>query len=245
MLLSFACSAEDPISGGRHKVLGSKAMMIPPQTSTIASHLPKSVGAAFSIGLARRHPPEHRALPGDGLILCSFGDASANHSTAQGAFNAAAWAARQSTPLPLLFVCEDNGIGISVPTPRGWIEAAFSARPGLEYVTCDGRDMHDTWRAAKCGRTHVARQRRRPVFLHLRTVRLYGHAGADVPTTYLDPARLEADEADDPLLHSVRLLADSGALQPAEALGIYEETIAEVERPFQGGRHPAPARFRP
>src|SRR6185503_13539386 len=38
MLLSFAASAEDPISGGRHKVIGSKPLSIPPQTSTIASH---------------------------------------------------------------------------------------------------------------------------------------------------------------------------------------------------------------
>ena len=50
MLLSFGASAEDPISGGRHKVLGSKALSIPPQTSTIASHLPKAVGAAYAIG---------------------------------------------------------------------------------------------------------------------------------------------------------------------------------------------------
>ena len=53
MLLSFAASAEDPISGGRHKVLGSKSLNIPPQTSTIASHLPKAMGAAFAIDLAR------------------------------------------------------------------------------------------------------------------------------------------------------------------------------------------------
>lgn len=44
LLLSFAASAEDPISGGRHKVLGSKALAVPPQTSTIASHLPKAMG---------------------------------------------------------------------------------------------------------------------------------------------------------------------------------------------------------
>ncbi|MEL6680215.1 MAG: thiamine pyrophosphate-dependent enzyme, partial [Pseudomonadota bacterium] len=81
ILLSFAAAKDDPISGGRHKVLGSKVLAIPPQTSTIASHLPKAVGAAYSIGLARRHPPEHRALEDDGLIMCSFGDASANHST--------------------------------------------------------------------------------------------------------------------------------------------------------------------
>ena len=56
MLLSFATSREDPISGGRHKVLGSKALMIPPQTSTIASHLPKAVGTAIGIRRAgKRH----------------------------------------------------------------------------------------------------------------------------------------------------------------------------------------------
>ena len=77
MLLSFASSSEDPISGGRHKVLGSRALMIPPQTSTIASHLPKAVGAAYSIGAARRHRPEHALMADDALVMCSFGDASA------------------------------------------------------------------------------------------------------------------------------------------------------------------------
>ena len=47
LALSFVASSEDPISGGRHKVIGSKKLNIPPQTSTIASHLPKAVGAAF------------------------------------------------------------------------------------------------------------------------------------------------------------------------------------------------------
>ncbi|MCH8169244.1 MAG: MFS transporter, partial [Proteobacteria bacterium] len=86
MLLSFSVSSEDPVSGGRHKVLGSKALAIPPQTSTIASHLPKAVGAAYSVGVAKRLRPEHQALPDDAVVLCSFGDASVNHSTAQGAF---------------------------------------------------------------------------------------------------------------------------------------------------------------
>ena len=49
MALSFAASAEDPISGGRHKVLGCAQTYVPPQTSTIASHLPKAVGAAHSL----------------------------------------------------------------------------------------------------------------------------------------------------------------------------------------------------
>jgi 2-oxoisovalerate dehydrogenase E1 component len=229
MLLSFASSAEDPISGGRHKVLGSRALMIPPQTSTIASHLPKAVGAAYSIAAARRHRPEHAILPDDAIAYCSFGDASANHSTAQGAFNAAQWTSYQSVPLPLLFCCEDNGIGISTKTPTGWIAATFQNRPGLKYFACDGLDLYDTYATALAAAEYV-RTRRKPAFLHVRTIRLYGHAGADMPTTYLSREEVEAEEANDPLLHSVRLLDDAGALTPDRALTIYQETGARVAR---------------
>ncbi|WP_170401441.1 dehydrogenase E1 component subunit alpha/beta [Ruegeria arenilitoris] len=229
MLLSFACSKEDSTSGGRHKVLGSKALMIPPQTSTIASHLPKAVGAAYSLGAARRHDPEHRQLPEDGIAMCSFGDASANHSTAQGAINTAGWTSVQSIPLPLLFVCEDNGIGISVKTPKGWIQASMEYRPGIRYFQANGLDIYETFAVAQQAAEYV-RTRRKPAFLHLKTVRLYGHAGADVPTTYLSRAEVEADEANDPLLHSVRLLDQAGALSPEQALNIYEQTCARTDR---------------
>ncbi|NNK15908.1 MAG: MFS transporter, partial [Sulfitobacter sp.] len=168
MLLSFACSSEDPTSGGRHKVLGSRPLMIPPQTSTIASHLPKAVGAAHSITLARRNRPEHAILPRDAIAMCSFGDASLNHSTAQGAINAACWTAVQGVPLPLLFVCEDNGIGISTKTPTGWVKASIAARPGLKYFEADGLDIFSAVAAAKQAADWV-RTHRKPAFLHLRT----------------------------------------------------------------------------
>ena len=229
MLLSFASSTDDPISGGRHKVLGSRRLMIPPQTSTIASHLPKAVGAAYSVGAARRSRPEHAILPEDAVVMCSFGDASANHSTAQGAFNTAQWTSYQSVPLPLLFVCEDNGIGISTKTPKGWIEATFSQRPGLTYFKADGLDLYDTYRVAAEAADFV-RTRKKPAFLHLRTIRLYGHAGADVPTTYLPREEVEAEEAQDPLLHSVRLLDQAGVMSPEDALTVYRDTCARVER---------------
>ncbi|MEM1351181.1 MAG: thiamine pyrophosphate-dependent enzyme, partial [Pseudomonadota bacterium] len=222
ILLSFAASSEDPISGGRHKVLGSKPLNIPPQTSTIASHLPKAVGAAYSLGLARRLKHSDTFLLSNGLVMCSFGDASANHSTAQGAINAACWSSYQSAPMPLLLVCEDNGIGISTPTPQGWIAANFAHRPGLRYFAADGLDASDTFavavEAARYVRTH-----RKPAFLHLRLVRLYGHAGSDVEASYRSAAAIAQDEANDPLLHSVRLLRDSNAAQPEEALEIYEK----------------------
>ena len=69
-----------------------------------------------------------------------------NHSTAQGALNAVAYTAHQGMPMPLLLVCEDNGWGISVPTPTGWVEASLAGRPGLRYERVDSTDpvgVHD------------------------------------------------------------------------------------------------------
>ena len=229
MALSFSASADDPISGGRHKVLGCAQTFVPPQTSTIASHLPKAVGAAHSIGMAQRLKIDDAVLPHDAVILCSFGDASANHSTSQGAFNAAAWAAYQHLPMPLIFLCEDNGIGISVRTPGGWIEANYSQRPALHYIQCDGVDMLDAMRGCDEA-VQYARSRRKPVFLHMRTVRLMGHAGADVEASYAAMELIEANEAHDPLLHSARILLQHGGLTRDDIVGRYEEMRQRVER---------------
>lgn len=228
MALSFAASADDPISGGRHKVLGCAHTFVPPQTSTIASHLPKAVGAAHSLGMAQRLQLADAVLPHDSIILCSFGDASANHSTSQGAFNAACWAAYQHLPMPIVFLCEDNGIGISVRTPGGWIAANFAHRPALHYISCDGADMNDALRGCAEAVTY-ARTRRKPVFLHMQTIRLMGHAGADVELSYAPIAQIEAAEAQDPLLHSARILHEQVGMSGAEIVARYEDMRARVD----------------
>ncbi|MHA7872539.1 MAG: thiamine pyrophosphate-dependent dehydrogenase E1 component subunit alpha, partial [Hyphococcus sp.] len=232
MALSFVASSEDPISGGRHKVIGSKSLSIPPQTSTIASHLPKAVGAAFSIALARTQKKHDAAMPHDGVVLCSFGDASANHSTAVGALNAAAHTGFRGLPLPLVFVCEDNGIGISVKTPDGWIAAAYGARPGLRYIYGDGRDVVDATRAAREAE-RCARRARKPVFLHLRTVRLMGHAGSDLESGYRNKAEIESEADQDPLLHTARRLIDSGHISADSIEALYAKTAARVSRAME------------
>ena len=114
--------------GGRHKVFGDPDLAVIPQTSTIASHLPRAVGVAFAIDRARRLGVPTR-WPRDAVAVCSFGDASLNHSTAVGALNTAGYCVQHGLGLPLLLVCEDNGLGISVSTPRGWVaEVAQAAR---------------------------------------------------------------------------------------------------------------------
>ncbi len=102
-VLSQAASREDPISNGRHKVWGSAPLWVLPQTSTIASQLPKAVGTAIAVSRAKQLGVK-MPIPADSISVCSFGDASTNHSTALGAFNAARWAAHQKLPVPVLFV---------------------------------------------------------------------------------------------------------------------------------------------
>ncbi|MEL3954833.1 thiamine pyrophosphate-dependent enzyme [Stenotrophomonas bentonitica] len=222
--LSFAASRDDPASGGRHKVWGSRPLWVLPQTSTIASHLPKALGTALAIESGRRIG-HTLPIPGDSVVICSFGDASANHATAQTAFNTAAWAAYQRLPAPILFVCEDNGIGISVKTPDGWIAQSFAHRPGLDYFYADGLDLVEGHAQVERALAHC-RQTRRPTFLHLRTTRLMGHAGTDFEIEWRPLPELCAAEASDPLLRSAAIAMQSGWMTAAQVLDLYERVRA-------------------
>jgi 2-oxoisovalerate dehydrogenase E1 component len=218
--LSFAASSEDPISGGRHKVWGSKPLWVLPQTSTIASHLPKALGTAVAIEQARRIGHE-LPIPADSIAVCSFGDASSNHATAQTAFNAAAWTAFQHLPAPVLYVCEDNGIGISVKTPDGWISENFRDRKGLDYFYADGLDLAAGYGQVQAAVEHC-RRTRRPTFLHLRTTRVMGHAGTDFEIEWRSFEELMQVEASDPLLRSAAIALESGLMDADELLAEYE-----------------------
>src|SRR5215831_19088877 len=225
-LLSFCASADDPISQGRHKVWGSRAMWVPPQTSTIASHLPKAAGLAFALRTARRIG-QARDLSDDSIVLCSFGDASANHATALAGFNSARYAVRRGGPAPILFLCEDNGIGISVETPRNWIHDSFSNQPYLKYFEAAG-EIDDVWDVAREA-VDTCRRSRAPVFLHLHVARLWGHAGTDVETTYRTVEEIAAEEAKDPLLLNARRLVDTGAASPGDLRAILSKVQSRID----------------
>jgi 2-oxoisovalerate dehydrogenase E1 component len=225
-LLSFCASADDPISQGRHKVWGSRDLWVPPQTSTIASHLPKASGMAFALRTARR-AGQAQDLSDDSIVLCSFGDASANHATALTGINAARYTVRRGGPAPILFLCEDNGIGISVNTPRNWIHDSFSNQPHLKYFEASG-EIDDVWDAAEAA-INACRRSRAPVFLHLRVTRLWGHAGTDVETTYRTVEEIAAEEAKDPLLLNARRLIEAGAATPDELRAVIQKVQSRID----------------
>ncbi|SDR28721.1 2-oxoisovalerate dehydrogenase E1 component [Thermostaphylospora chromogena] len=218
VLLGLTASSEEPIAGGRHKVFGHPDLAVIPQTSTIASHLPRAVGVAFAIERARKLGVPC-PWPADAIAVCSFGDASVNHASALTGFNTAAYGSYQGLPLPILFVCEDNGLGISVRTPSGWIGAAH--HPRLAYFHADGTDVVDVYDTAVRAVEHV-RTKRAPALLHLKTVRLMGHAGSDVESSYRTKREIQADLARDPLIATAARLVGAGLTTPEDLLRRYE-----------------------
>ena len=164
----------------------------------------------------------------DSAAPTAFGKCEANHSTALGAINTAAWTAYQNVRLPLIFICEDNGIGISVSTPPSWIENNFSAKPSLQYIKADGLNLLDLYRKTKALEEQV-RATRKPAFLHMETVRLMGHAGSDMEFSYHSLEKIESLEFNDPLLHSARIILENNLLSAEEILKLYENQRSRVE----------------
>lgn len=225
-LLSLCASKDDPVSGGRHKVWGNKKLWVLPQTSTIASQLPKAVGMSMALERAK-HLKLPLPIPTDSIVCVSFGDASVNHSTAVGAINAAQWVSYQNLPLPILFVCEDNGIGISVKTPKNYVASQYADRVSLDYFYANGLDLEHSFEVVQQAVEHC-RQKRRPTFLHLKTVRLMGHAGSDVETEYLSIEEIQAQEKLDPLLVTAKWVMDHGVMHAEKIKNLYENIRQRV-----------------
>jgi 2-oxoisovalerate dehydrogenase E1 component len=250
VLRGVVASTREPIAGGRHKVFGHPDLNLVPTTSTIASHLPRAVGVGFAIERGRRlagagagptraqrGPRTPRAVllddhpdwPADAIVACSFGDASVNHASAAAALNTAGWCEHAGLPLPVLFVCEDNGLGISVRSPAGWVAATLRSRPGIRYFEADGCDLAATHQAAGEAAAWVRRQRR-PAVLHLSMVRLMGHAGADAEVAYRAAADITRDLDRDPLVATARLLVAAGLADPDELVARYDEIGWQVRK---------------
>ncbi|VAW44024.1 TTP-dependent protein, related to E1 component of pyruvate/2-oxoglutarate/acetoin dehydrogenase, partial [hydrothermal vent metagenome] len=121
---------------------------------------------------------------------------------------------------------EDNGIGISVQTPENWISENFKYRPGIQYFYADGLDLETGYQQVQRA-VDYCRQERKPVFLHLKTTRLMGHAGTDFEVDYRCLAELEACEAQDPLLKSVASIMNHNLMSSSQITEMYGNIFDE------------------
>ena len=158
-------------------------------------------------------------------MLCSFGDASANHATALAAINTARYAVRLGLPMPILFVCEDNQTGISVPTPEGWIASTFGNLEHLRYDLADG-EIDEVWDTVGTAVDHVRQHAGRPSCTCAPCG--CGATPAATPSRPTAPAEIEAVEARDPLLRNARRLIETGAADPEMLRDLVRETRDRV-----------------
>lgn len=224
VIRGMLAKSTEPIAGGRHKVFGHQALSIIPQTSTIASHLPRAVGLARSFSIAAEAPT---TWPSDSVVVCSFGDASLNHSTAQGALNWASHESHAGKRVPVIFVCEDNGLGLSVPSPDAWVGSSTSQRPAMDMIEVDGFDPAAVLREVGALAERV-RTSGRPGFVQLRTVRFLGHAGTDVESAYRSPTEIQADSDRDPIIGAAQLAIDLGSCSAPEFVEWYLDLRSSI-----------------
>jgi len=114
-----------------------------------------------------------------------------------------------------------------VRSPEGWVETRLRAVPHVAYFAADGGDLAATFRTTQAA-IERCRKTRKAAILHLSCVRLLGHAGSDVDTTYRSPAEIEAAKERDPVLRAALDLTDAGAITADEVLALEEQVAQRV-----------------
>nr|WP_053000185.1 thiamine pyrophosphate-dependent dehydrogenase E1 component subunit alpha [Sphingomonas sp. Y57] len=152
----------------------------------------------------------------DDVIVHFFGDGTSNRGTFHESLN---WAAVQK--LPVIFICENNGWAVSVPTSVSTAVEDIASRAagyGIPGVVVDGGDADEVAEAVAVA-AERARAGEGPTLIEIKAVRLLGHFATD-----MQEYRADRDEcqARDPMLALRRRLVEAGLLT--------EEQMAEMER---------------
>src|SRR5262245_55087406 len=132
----------------------------------VAGGIPIAVGAAQGAGPQRS----------DAIVACLFGDGAVNRGPFLEGLN---WAALYR--LPVLFVCEDNGVAAFTRAESVTAGAGAVARAQAIGIAAAHADGNDAVAVDAAAGEAVAAVRRGdgPRFLHLTTYRLMGHTSTD------------------------------------------------------------------
>ncbi len=234
IFLGALAKATDPHSGGRQLTahFSSRALRIGSVSSEVGAHLPHAVGAAYAA----------RVLGETSVAVCWFGDGASSEGAAHEAMNIAA-----VHRLPVVFICENNGLAISVPESMQMAApvAARAAGYGMPGTTLDGTDAEAVHQAAAAA-VGWARGGHGPSLVELRVPRLVPHSSQDDDKYRSDDDRAAA-AAKDPLPRLRRRLIETGVMDAvqldAEDAAAHEQVRADVERALDAP-DPEPGRAR-
>jgi 2-oxoisovalerate dehydrogenase E1 component len=197
--------------------------IFPPVTPTGSQCLP-AVGAAWGLQLQR---PKN-------IVVCTIGDAA----TRQGEFLEALMQAVQAK-LPIVFVVEDNGYGISTPT-ISQLPFRLGVLDDRLYRRVNGRVVEELARAGREAITAV-RAGGGPAVLWVELDRLTSHTNSDDHRTYRKWNEIAAMEERDPVDNFARRLVEQGAISLPALTQLRIETAAEVNAEYDiAEQEPAP-----
>ncbi len=209
---------------GCTKGRGGSMHLVDPQaglmgtSALLAASIPIACGSAFAFKQQKQ----------DGVAVCFFGDAAVEEGTFSESLNLAAlWS------LPVVFVCENNGLSTCTPISRRQPSIPIAGRAeaaGIPAQALDGNDVLAVYDAASKAVAR-ARQGRGPSFLECATYRWREHVGPnfDWDMGYRSEAEVRRWMAADPIKRFEAGLDAAGALPKEQRRLIREGILEKVE----------------
>ncbi len=183
------------------------------------SHLGPQMGIADGIALAHK-------LKKEAAVTAVF---TGDGGTSQGDFHesvntAAVW------NLPVMFVIENNGYGLSTPSSEQFRCVQFIDKAigyGMEAIQIAGNNLIEVYTKVRELAEDI-RRNPRPVLVECLTFRMRGHEEAS-GTKYVPPALMEEWAAKDPVLNFENFLRAEDVLTEEDILAIRAEFKAEID----------------
>jgi acetoin:2,6-dichlorophenolindophenol oxidoreductase subunit alpha len=220
---------------GYCKGRGGSMHIADPETGNLGANgivgggLPLATGAALAIKQQKR----------DDVAVCFFGDGASNEGAFHESLNlAAVW------KLPVIYVCENNGYGMSVSTERSMSIANVADRASsynMPGVIVDGNNIADVAEAMAVA-TERARRGDGPTLIECKTYRTRGHSRSD-RNKYRTKEEIEEWKARDPIPLFEKELLDMGIFVQVDIDAVQANAKTEIDDGFnfaRGGTDPVP-----
>jgi TPP-dependent pyruvate/acetoin dehydrogenase alpha subunit len=190
--------------GGTNRGKGGVMRVVYPElgvlgeSGTLGGCFPIASGAGLSI----------KVKGGDQAVLCFFGDGTSNRGTFHESMNFCA-----VRKLPVVFLCENNGWAVSMPTERSTAVKDIADRAkgyAVPGKVVDGNDPEQVF-AAVSEALQRARTGAGPSLIEAKTYRLWGHWIGD-PESYRSREEVEKQWRRDPIPVYEATLGKEGVL---------------------------------
>ncbi len=219
IILNGISKATEPSGAGRHMSnhFAKPEWNIHTVSSSTGNHTLHAVGVARAI---KYYGEKAVAISGQG-------ESSVSEGYVYEAFNGA-----DKEQLPVIFVIQDNGYGISVPkkdqTANRKVANNFSGFKNTRIIHCNGKDVFDSMNAMAEAK-RFAIEESKPVLLQANCVRMHSHSNSDDHLLYRNQLERNYVMDYDPLAKFGRMLVKYGRFTEEELLEIEESAKVELK----------------